>query len=954
MSEFPISCVLCRRKKIKCNKRKPCNQCNKKGTICEFPEKFRNISISVEDEEQVRHQSDSSSSNILSGSSGSPLEANKLNDEIALLRKEKLAMLHENFQLSQRNHDLKGKLQAVARTSNTETPPDHGFEISGETTELGHKYYGPQLSNYMIEALRLKDDENQEDASEKKENPDPLSKQHERVTGDDTDIDTDEVSISKKPLPWVVEANELPQKNIEVLIHLVEHFFSISSYRCFISKINLIDFINNHHAIKDAEWENDDDLILLYMVLIMTVQRITPLKYNESGISSDPVSLSQELYKRTAKLIKKCLYRGFTRLRHNLLNESVVTVQTYILCTEWYFIDQRYEEAWSMVFHCCSVAYSIGLHVMVSMRTTSALPEGASHKLAELSKHEDGKSHERGMASDGEESDENNNEDYDVIRIKVWYALKSISGQLCSVLGRPNPILIQVNLVVLYTSASSSVAKMELEKSSTQVQLKIGLSECLRLSNMMLIESFMMNFTMDDIVRLDNRFKKEAEVLMWFVSDDYQRESAGRTDEVNEWSHIPLCIDRTNALSDLIILYINRAKLLEPFLNQFVEGPQSDYLFDSICESVLLFLDYICDFVLYFLTQETPKFLNEDGSVGSRLRLGKAFRTMYPFLSSFFYQGVIVIFTLLNYRAKQFIIGEHLHFLRLVGTKLTTLMKLDSKVSSILEQGVHLWSTNIVYLINKDTQHVNMLLDKAEEYRNHAMENKDAMNVDFDRVLADTFDINMKDPFWFTNPDNLPYYLSSPSEDENGMIFDQHGGTHTNMPLQAQGNGHLMNQVPYQPQPHSANFFARDTLNNYSQYNQWDPRQDTFGEFLNGQMGLSNQDMSNQALPNQAILNQSIPNQGIPNQQGYVRVGNEDVQMDQRIQPPIQNQRPIQNQPPMQNVFGENYVKMPYQMNDEDMDPEPVKMKSASEVDYAKSESMPKDAFMEPGFSRRK
>lgn len=52
---FPISCVSCRRRKIKCNKKKPCDQCIKRQLICEFPATFRNIKI-PEDEIESRPQ----------------------------------------------------------------------------------------------------------------------------------------------------------------------------------------------------------------------------------------------------------------------------------------------------------------------------------------------------------------------------------------------------------------------------------------------------------------------------------------------------------------------------------------------------------------------------------------------------------------------------------------------------------------------------------------------------------------------------------------------------------------------------------------------------------------------------------------------------------------------------------------------------------------------------------
>lgn len=969
MSEFPISCVLCRRKKIKCNKHKPCNQCVKKGTRCEFPEKFRNISISMEEEERsksgpLESSNSGTNSNYRSGGSDSPLNLGKLSEEIELLRKEKLSVLHENFKLSQQNHQLKDKLQAVSRSSNVEALPEGGIEISGETTELGRKYYGPQLSTYMIEALRQ---ENDKDGEKKNEGSSGFQgKQSLRINSDELNQDG-EVALMKKLLPWVVDDFAPSEHNKAVLQHLVGLFFRIHSYECFVSQVKMGDFINLHHAIKDAEWENDDDMLLLHIMLILVLQRMTPLEYNESRLLDKPVQLVSELHKRMSTLIKNTLYKGFTRLRHNLLNESIVTVQAYILCTEWYFIDQRYEEAWLMMFHCTAVAYSIGLHVMAGMRTTNDYPEEAPIKLAEMVNKEDGKEADDKIQTRQEQNDEEDDENYDVLRIKVWFALKNLGGQLCLVLGRPNPILIQVNSVVLFTSTSESVNKMELDKKSTQVQLKMGLSECLRLSNMMLIESFMMNFSMEDVVGLDNRFKKEAEELAWFVSPEYQQQFGGKAGGINEWSHVPRRVDRNNAVGDLIILYINRAKLLEPFINQFLEETESRYLFSSICESVELFLDYVCEFILRFLTEETPKFLNPQGKVGLKLRLGKAFRTKYPFINSFIYQGVIVIFTLLNYKAKEFVVGGHNQFLELVSNKLNAMMQFDLKVSAVIGQGVHLWSTNIVYLINKDIQHVNMLLCKADEYANHASENREAMNADFERVLADAFDFNIKDPFWFTNPENIPYYLSSPSEDGTGMLYDQ--GSNLDGSQTQPGNDYS--------QP---NAYERDNFNHFVPWNR-----QPF-DYQNGEMmpGMNNLDMPN-SQNNQAQNKQSVQN-NLQNQmqnnvqdqmQNHIQNNIQNNQMQGNIQSnQMQNNQMTQmnsqipNQPisnsQMNSMPNQNYMMMQPQLQSmlqqqsfysnfkmqpligDEMETDQMK-ELALELDYAKSGTVPQGNYVQPG-----
>lgn len=749
MSDFPISCVLCRRKKIKCNKRKPCNQCAKKGTNCLFPSKFRNIHIGSETGGSSRGWSSSKDSDSYS---------DDLSREVELLRSEKFAVLHENFQLTQKNHELQSKLATFDRSVNAETHHDRGFEISGETTESGEKFYGPLLSTFMIETLKLNEVTQNLDT----QNVPPTSTPKRE---DDDNVDDVDTLLVKKPLPWLVERNEKHQANVDAITKLVNHFFEISSYRRFISRPSLLLFVEEFDNIPDNEWEHDDDLLLLHMVLILLVQRLTPQEYNVR--LSPPVDSVQALNKKTTHL-KTVLLRGFTRLRHNLINESIATVQAYILCTEWHFVDQKYEEAWSMLFHCCAVAYAIGLHVMVSMRTTNVSLENAPAKIAELAQ-DDG-----GPKVKVPQNDDDDEENGDIPRCQVWFALKHACGQLCSILGRPNPILIQVNLVVLFTS-NASVSKLRLDSKNTQVQLKMGLSECIRLSNMMLIESFMMNFTMEDVMRLDSRFKDECDTLSWFVSPEYQNLTSndGGSDEV---THMPLEVDHESVLIDLVILHINRAKLLEPFLNQFSGPEENRRLLNSLCESILHFLDYTGEFVLSFLERVSPQFAGLDQSTHFRNRLGRVFRTNYPFLNSFLYQGIIVIFTLLNYKAREFILSQSEEFLKLLEYKLNNLLMLPGKFAELLNMDIRFWSTNIIYLITKDLQHINTIFKKREALQRQDLqeEGKQEQGESYvcDQELDNVWGFNLNDPFWFTNPENLPFYLSSPSEN-GAQLFPQ-------------------------------------------------------------------------------------------------------------------------------------------------------------------------------------
>ena len=865
----------------------------KKGVICEFPSKFRNINISNEHDHHshIHDMSPVRSSSQLD--SNSPSEVHRLHDEVELLRKEKLAVLHENFKLTQKNHELRSKLQTLDRTQNTEHDDEHGIEIAGETTELGEKYYGPSSSNYMIEALRLKNTNGQNGDSPQKSDSSstpfnneshPAKKKRNGSDSESMDVEgNSDIAFSKKPLPWLIGKDGKQEENLDVIKRLIDHFFEHSAYRSFISKPVLIEFINLYDKISDKEWENDDDLLLLHMVLILLVLRLTPKNYNESGLTEEPIDSMVTLHKRCSNLVKNVLYRGFTKLRHNLLNESIMTVQAYILCTEWYFIDQRYEESWSMLFHCCAVAYAIGLHVMVNMRTTNDSLEEAPVKLAEMSQKKDLRDEPADGGVKVEEKDDDVSDedeaDSDVPRFKVWFALKYMCGQLCSVLGRPNPISIQVNSVVLFTSNQQNLAKLRLDSEKTQVQLKMGLSECLRLSNMMLIESFMMNFTISDVMRLDARFKEECEKLTWFVSQEYQTQHQGLAEKVDETCHMPMAVEREPAVVDLIILHINRAKLLEPFSNQFLGPEDNKYLLEAMCDSILRFLDYTVEFSKDFLLRITPHFIHENGKALSRTKLGKVFRIDYPFLNSFMYQGIIVIFTLLNYKAKEFIQGDSDTFLKHIEQKLNDLLQLSSQLTDQLGEDVRLWSTNILYLINKDLQHINTLIKKRDYH--HQDDSNKAPNLetdDLDKILGFSF----KDPFWL-NAENIPYYLSSPSDDEMGPLMFEDPSYNKNL------------------QPNS---MSQDVLNQYNMQGQ-----DQFPAVWNQNPDVAQQAPQPQQMSQGPHVSQRDP-QLLSQVPSHVQFENVQQPLPMRSRESSQFLVPRQNQFPQQRQMN---LKMPQQ-----------------------------------------
>ncbi|ODV78442.1 uncharacterized protein CANTADRAFT_38546, partial [Suhomyces tanzawaensis NRRL Y-17324] len=740
---LPISCVSCRRKKIKCNKLKPCNQCIKRSIPCHFPSTFRNIQINEDDltsfdNEDLKH--------ILSSN---------LRQELELFRVANLQLIESNNKLQCELNKLSTRLEGSNTVKDTKESSNKGIEISGETTEEGEKYYGPQSSSFMIESLKR-----QKSGSEESQSQPPVEARPEKHN-------LVEQSLAKKRLPPLLYAlhrfddpdissdsetwADLQKQNFNVLVKLVNLFFDNNRYyETFISRTKVFEFLHSYQDIKDMEWENDDDLLLFYMILLLSLQKLTPSEFIELNLIPQPAI--QALNKFKNYLSKNVLYHSFEKLRHNLLNESIITVQAYILCTEWYFIEQRYEECWSMMFHCCGIAYSIGLHVMGQFRSINS-----TSKNNDLNDEDD--------------------EEMDIFRFKVFFALKSLTGQICSILGRPNPISIQVNSIVLKSSPlSSNQSNINMNKNKTQALLKIGLSECLRLSNSMLIENFMIDFTIDDLLNLNKKFEQEIELLEWFISDEYLSDEEESKDNEGDL----LKIDKTNILMDLIVLHINKAKLFEPFVNKFEKIDQYDLIIKNLIHSILKFLELLNYFIENFLNMFVEKYFHYHTRLGgsdlSELiddNFGKLFRIYFPFLNSSIYQGIIVVFTFLHYKFQEFVVNKdktdtmiNNEFLKLLELNFNSLLNFDRRISGILNSITKLWPSNVAYLMHKVLKNINQIYERQncnEEANDHlnSQFNDDQSNFEFTQLYG----FHLNDPFWITNPENLPHYLSSPSDE---------------------------------------------------------------------------------------------------------------------------------------------------------------------------------------------
>lgn len=896
---LPISCVLCRLKKIKCNKKKPCNQCLRRSIPCHFPSTFRNKRINEEElDESI------SWSRTRVDESSYPKIKREDDDErqiqihqphqLDLVRNENARLLLDIVKLNIKLSELTAELN----NKSLQTAPGKGIEIVGETTENGEKYYGPQSSTYMIETLK-------EELGDAPEAKDLDSNDTDLKVGDKRGLDIDspstihdpadltdsnlhpkppkhvnsdltvtstphedpsllERSLWKKLLPILIldllrydhdmgtdspRYHELVKSNKATIYQLVENFFRNSRHReTFISREKVFAFLESYDEIKDKEWENDDDLLLFYMILLLLIQKLSPSEVIALNLLP-PASIKH--YDRYKAFLCKSVLNDFDKLRHNLLNESILTIQAYILCTEHYYVEKRYEECWSMMFHCCLIAYSIGLHVMGQFRTiNSTSSNNGLTPVQELDDEDDEKVEPSKPVEEEEEADD---EDMDFTRYKVFFALKNLTGQVCSILGRPNPISIQVNSVVSKSTAPDAV-NMDLKK--VAVILKSGLSECLRLLNSMLIENFMIDFTITDLLTLNAKFDIEINLLDKFYNDTFK---LGNT---TPDSSTGLNLNEISILNDLIVLHINKAKLCEPFVTKFAKDDLYDAVIQNLVSSIIRFLELLNHFVDKFLSSIVDRYFQESNEVESSpeekmspgkspassveivgnharqnvnlgLRFGKLFRTFFPFLNSFIYQGVIVIFTFLHYKTKEFVSNSSVHLnnevLKTLELHLNSLLNVDRRLAGILNHVTKLWSSNIVYLINKVLNHIKLIYQKQErknetanqrKKRKHDIrqayqqlqilyQNKTAqaqqkdlndfqtqsqpeqfntddkkefnLPVPLDNLydphatsleLDNLYGFRLNDPFWITNPENLPYYLSSPSDDGVPLIKD--------------------------------------------------------------------------------------------------------------------------------------------------------------------------------------
>ena len=307
-------------------------------------------------------------------------------------------------------------------------------------------------------------------------------------------------------------------------------------------------------------------------------------------------------------------------------------------------------------------------------------------------------------------------------------------------------------------------------------------------------------------------------------------------------TRLPKHTDRRNVLLDLIVLYVNRAKLFEPFLTKFDKSPESYNATKNVLELIFKF----CDYALMFLQEAIQgvvfaydvKLLDQAKQL-PEFNFGKIVRMSNPFLHAFFYQGVIVIFTFIYCKTKEFIKdGKDLlcHLNRVVLDRIETLIRefmiFDETVTNS-GNNLKMWLPKITKLFNKILQRIDLIHERQAELE---IPNPKRFKVDeaqAGQTLTDSdsdiYGFNFNDPFWFTTPENLPYYLSSPSDDEyftnctsKNLGDTLNLGDALPMPYAMQEMSQSGKVVQNHPQnswdTHQQNPYPVNSVANYSQY----------------------------------------------------------------------------------------------------------------------------------------
>ncbi|KAG7840959.1 hypothetical protein KL942_001947 [Ogataea angusta] len=619
---MPISCVECRRRKVKCNKQVPCNQCLVRNRQCYYPEKFRSIRVDqfiVDAPEEEK--AEALSSGLVSPTTGTvksepptipakrgpeddpEVVGNVGNDKDEIIQ----SLRKDNEALKLKIKELKLKYK---RDKLKEYDEDNAAEDSGTSKPAGPMYYGPNSTRFMISRALSNADVGEFD--------DFINVKRQMKQKRQLPILYDVDSEKAKSMT----AKQKTQENISLIRKLVCKFFHLRfHYINYLEQAPLLAFLDNYKNAKT--WKDDDDTLLLIIIMLIVVLRSVP--------ASDPLFQEYNLtYERTRPL----LYKQYRNLKSGIQVETTTSLRAYILECEDLYFNNQIERSWYLLFRIVSAAYSLGLHVYDETIADTLKKENSEAALDIVKKNQ---------------------------RASLWFVINFVSATLCSVLGRPNPVTFTFQPL--------------LRNYEIRLNYKIGLAELVKKSTNILIDSYKVNINFDTIMEIDEAFVSEILIYEKILADTREvRNYKGRDRSKPSYITLPVidkkarrrnsfkslsqlnlnqllnscpldirftilrpcgtepeekfCLLDTDCdtINDLIMLYGNRAKFHQHFMSNYQKS------LESCLDSVLKVLEHA-----QLLVELHNNFFHKP-----------SFHDIYPFFYTFFYQTLVVMYTVMH------------------------------------------------------------------------------------------------------------------------------------------------------------------------------------------------------------------------------------------------------------------------------------------------------------------
>ncbi|GME68403.1 unnamed protein product [[Candida] boidinii] len=629
---YPISCIECRRRKIKCNKINPCNQCVKKGIECEYPAKFRSIEINELIEEDAlkvpanliknlsTNRKNSSNNNnatqikiednfglaVNKSKTDSPISTSDNNMKIPLpssitIPKEKesteisftnvnskknrvkdekipnqqgeiaskkrdvtklestddilLALKKENETLKLKLKDMKLRTRQARIENKLNSSSYIRKFISNENNEViggisnhdldknNERYYGPNSTQFMIsntnsDKIHLNDFDNfmkvkrqirqkrnlplllverntpastpdsNSPASLLSSSSDSANNQDQTINNNTTTTTTRErdnsspqssTSNNNMNKKQINKSLANSKENIDLIIKVVKRFSHLRNYySTFIDMNKVIKFLNNYNNIK--EWNNDDDLLLIITIIITTLRS---LPENDKLITDNKLNFLA---------LREPLYKQYRNLKNGIRTDTLTCLQSFILECEDLFYCDFIEKSWNLLFRIVCSSYSLGLHVydksiievLKNVDTSSSNNNESNNNSSKKKGSINGSiANAPMMGFTNNISPINLAEKHP--RAAVWFVINFLSATLCSVLGRPNPVTFSFSPL--------------LKNYQIRLNYKIAISELIKRSTNMLIESYKIDIDYKLVCNIDEEFVNEAIVYEKILSD---------------------------------------------------------------------------------------------------------------------------------------------------------------------------------------------------------------------------------------------------------------------------------------------------------------------------------------------------------------------------------------------------------------------------------------------------